>query len=550
MSSKIDGVLETVGALGKYQWIQTSFAGYAYFAGALQFLAIVFHGITPNHRCSLPDWPEDTYQVINERHNESIHQWIPMKNGELDTCHIYTSNHTNQTRECTQYVFDSMEYWGTSLNMQFGMLCSTAYIGTTVKVIFTVGQIAGAVVVGVISDRFGRKTALVGSVMVGSVVGIVTSFSVNIYMFAALRFIIAACYTGAVLAAHIITMEVVGPSHRTYAIAFRSLFWPGGTMFLSLFAYYLQDWNYLQLATSIPGLIGGIAMIFFVKETPHFLVTKGQHEEAERLFSSIAKMNGKTLPHDLIEQLKEDEESAATEKLSEIIHAPVLLKRFAVFLYLWFVAGLGFYGLGFNVTNLLGNVYINNLIAGSAELATVPMTLLSKKLGRKALVIGSLFIGGASLLASTFMGMHLDSNKYGSLMILVYMIGKAGIACVFLFDYFWSSEVFPTTLRSSLVGLCSLLARIGSILAPIIADLSNQVDTIFGSNLGVLIFGITMVIGGFLAFLLPETNNYRMPETIAEANVFRTGRDAYSSTDNKKIGEFSSEANLFASSQL
>ena len=60
---------------------------------------------------------------------------------------------------------------------------------------------------------------------------------------------------------------------------------------------------------------------------------------------------------------------------------------------------------------------------------------------------------------------------YGYAVVLVYMIGKAGIATVFLFDYFWSSEMFPTTLRSSLVGLCSLFARIGSILSPIIADM-------------------------------------------------------------------------------
>ena len=48
--------------------------------------------------------------------------------------------------------------------------------------------------------------------------------------------------------------------------------------------------------------------------------------------------------------------------------------------------------------------------------------------------------------------------------------------------------------------------------------------TIFGVGLGPLIFGITMFIGGALTFYLPETNKQKIPETIAEANAFRTGR--------------------------
>jgi len=51
------------------------------------------------------------------------------------------------------------------------------------------------------------------------------------------------------------------------------------------------------------------------------------------------------------------------------------------------------------------------------------------------------------------------------------MIGKIGIATVFSFSYLWCSEFYPSTLRSTLLGLSSLFARVGSILAPIIVDL-------------------------------------------------------------------------------
>jgi len=51
------------------------------------------------------------------------------------------------------------------------------------------------------------------------------------------------------------------------------------------------------------------------------------------------------------------------------------------------------------------------------------------------------------------------------------MSGKLAITLVMSFNYFWSIEVFPTTLRTTLVGLCSMLARIGIFLSPVIVDL-------------------------------------------------------------------------------
>ena len=73
----------------------------------------------------------------------------------------------------------------------------------------------------------------------------------------------------------------------------------------------------------------------FQNETPHFLVTKGKHKEVEKLFKKIAKMNGKPVPEKILDQLKEDEKEAVSEKFKVILKAPTLLKRFVVFLYLW-----------------------------------------------------------------------------------------------------------------------------------------------------------------------------------------------------------------------
>ena len=65
-------------------------------------------------------------------------------------------------------------------------------------------------------------------------------------------------------------------------------------------------------------------------------------------------------------------------------------------------------------------------------------------------------------------------SVYGIAMVVVAMIGKLAVSILFSFAYFWSSEVFPSTLRTTLVGFCSLMARVGSMAAPAIVDLVSN----------------------------------------------------------------------------
>ena len=75
-------------------------------------------------------------------------------------------------------------------------------------------------------------------------------------------------------------------------------------------------------------------------------------------------------------------------------------------------------------------------------------------------------------------------------MVAVAMIGKLAVSVLFAFSYFWSSEVFPSTLRTTLVGFCSLMARIGSMAAPAIVDLVSEMtkrDTPYGTGCAFLV---------------------------------------------------------------
>ena len=79
-----------------------------------------------------------------------------------------------------------------------------------------------------------------------------------------------------------------------------------------------------------------------------------------------------------------------------------------------FTAGLGYYGLNFNVANLTGRIYMNNLISGAVEIPAALIFFLSLYLGRKSLSITSLFLGSLSLIAVAVMSVYFDLKQSGN----------------------------------------------------------------------------------------------------------------------------------------
>lgn len=55
------------------------------------------------------------------------------------------------------------------------------------------------------------------------------------------------------------------------------------------------------------------------------------------------------------------------------------------------------------------------------------------------------------------------------------MIGKLGISAAFADIYFLSAELFPTSIRSFILGLSCIFGRLGSLASPYIADLVRYI---------------------------------------------------------------------------
>ena len=64
-------------------------------------------------------------------------------------------------------------------------------------------------------------------------------------------------------------------------------------MYTSLIAYYLQDWNWIQLAGSIPCLIVGLLYIPLVIYTPIYLYPTENEIMLNKLHACICKISSK-----------------------------------------------------------------------------------------------------------------------------------------------------------------------------------------------------------------------------------------------------------------
>ncbi|NXS46247.1 S22AD protein, partial [Balaeniceps rex] len=80
------------------------------------------------------------------------------------------------------------------------------------------------------------------------------------------------------------------------------------------------------------------------------------------------------------------------------------------------------------------------------------------------------------------------------------IIGKFTASASFSTSYVYSAELFPTVIRQTGVGLCSMSARVAGIMAPLVRLLSQ-----YHRAIPMAIFGSAPVMGGLLCVLLPET---------------------------------------------
>lgn len=443
------------------------------------------------------------------------------------------------TASCDAWVFDKSIFESTLVS-EFSLVCDRLWMMSTVQASYMIGLLFGSLIMGQLSDRFGRRTMCVLCAVSVTVVGICASFVETYMQFLALRFIIAFLCAGLMVISFVLVMEVVKPEARTMTGMMYAGFFGLGITILPGLAYLIRSWRNLELTI---GILSSVLISYYwiLPESPRWLASQRRHQEALKILKEIAKTNGKTLPPDLevlslISRVHDKQEKeAAVEAGGEdkgkesrlarwsravagtfsdqvtLVRTPIMRRRCLISFFLWFVAASVYYGLIFSGANIKADPFLMIFSSGMVELPSAVVFIYPlDKYGRRPTMSGLFVACGLCLLAILAVPRDLI---YVNLFLV--NLGKFFTTAVFQLQYLFMVELMPTNVRNVAVGTCSMIARIGCVITPYIVTHLGEVHY----ALPFILFGVTSVGAGVLTLLLPETNRTLLPETVAEVEA-------------------------------
>ncbi|OWF37560.1 Organic cation transporter protein [Mizuhopecten yessoensis] len=531
---QLDEVLEKIGQFGRYQkiiFVLICIPGIS--CGIVMTLAVILLGV-PNHRCSIPGYENDTYSIQDSVHQDYVSRYIPPSTKDTsliyDGCQLYSYNSSSTTFDnsshpinaslvtCASWVYDDSEFYETFVS-KHDLVCGSHYKVSTAKSIFFGGVLVGALVFGSLSDGIGRKKTIMVSMALLFASSLGLAWAPNYIAYVILRFLAGMAFSGTFITAYVIGVEIVGPTKRKYTGIINEIFFAFGECCLAGIGYLVRDWHHVEIIIAAP-MVLYLTYWWFIPESPRWLINKGRFDEAEDILRKAAKFNKKELPEKILD--REVRDKPKQEKIYKIFTSRILFIRTLIILYNWMVVSLVYYGLTLNSGNLSGDVYLNFFFSGMVEFpAYIISIIFLDRLGRRTLHCTSMLAGGIACLSTIFTVLY-GGKDLQTLTTVLALIGKLGSSAGFAIIYIYSAELFPTVLRNAAIGIFSCGARVGSMVAPLIADSSQLIGGKMGQAVPLVIFGAASVLAGILTMFLPETLNTRLPETIEDARLFGT----------------------------
>ncbi len=417
----------------------------------------------------------------------------------------------------------------------------------------------GALVLGKVADSIGRKKTL--SVSLGSctvnclrcmivltllqitflfllITNGLSALATSLPLYTLLRFTCGFFTSGYILANFVLLNELIGASKRGLVGVATQAFFAGGIVVFSLQAYFIRHWRELTAVSTAFALPLIILSHFILPESPRWLQSKGNIKEAlevlkyialrnskkwnDRLFRSSAAGSSDDATDSIIstddsegdddeivvhssESVLENHVSKNRDSLGDLFKNNFLFKLTAIQIYTWFVNGACYYALTLAAGTTSGGLYISTALSGAVEFPAYALSIfLLSYFGRTTNIACFMVLGGLSLL-----GILVAAAFLPFIVTSLALLGKLCISSSFAIIYIHSNELFPTTIRNSGMGLVSVAARVGGILAPYIAKMGGILP-----NLHFLLLGILCLTSGISVAFLIDTKDKPLPESI------------------------------------
>lgn len=295
-----------------------------------------------------------------------------------------------------------------------------------------------------------------------------------------------------------------------------------GEIVVAAMAYMCRHWLLLKWTISLY-ILALVPYLFFVPESPHWLLTKHRYDELEVLLRQIARCNRRSNSkwfqyyRYVVESHRKEKDINRRNKIKLsffskicrfLTHIPTMSKLLISGL-LGFVTLLIYFKVSYNLGAMDEiDPYLNIIIGAIVEcIGYIIPSLFMIRFGRKPIFILFLIPTVICLLITPLVDFQ---NRF--IIILIAQLGKFAISGAVCVTYIYVPELFPTSIRATGMGFFILFSRFGSTVGPMIdaaishdRSLMNYVYYLYALLTGFCIF---------LVLLLPETRNVPLADKI------------------------------------
>ncbi|UZJ80890.1 MFS transporter [Fictibacillus sp. KU28468] len=370
-----------------------------------------------------------------------------------------------------------------------------------------IGSLIGALWLGNLTDKFGRKAMYVVDLMAFVVFAALTAFAQAPWELILFRFLLGIGIGADYPISATLVSEFSSTKSRGKHSTSLGAMWFVGAVTAYLVGILLvpvgpSAWRYMLLVGAVFALI-----VFFFRvtlpESPRWLASRGREKEAEEI---MLKITGQKviIPAD----------SAPKTKVSHLF-SKTLFKRTFFVCGFWFCYAVAYYGISMYTPTILkpftnGSQMMVYMGAGTVSLlgllgAIVGMNLV-ERIGRRPLIITS-FTG----LSIALIILALNPSPTFAFLVILF-----SLAVLFanmgggILNFVYPTELFPTSIRASASGLATGFSRIGSIMGILVFP---NLIAAWGSSKALWFFAVIGLLGLIISALLaPETKGKKLEE--------------------------------------
>jgi len=450
------------------------------------------------------------YPVYNETGIFDINETqLILKPKSYEQCDFATTSPKYETAYCSEYVFDHT-FWETTIITEYDLVCEKSALPYLAKMVIFSGLALGSFVSGLVSDRFGRKKAIWFSSVTMLVAGVLTSFApwypLFVFCWLITGTMAISCYT----AAFVWTMELTTGKWKIYLGMAMNYSWPTCRLIIAGLTWNLREWR--NVLRAISGLVAfGSIILFWLPESPRWLIAKGRIPEAQKILADCRKFNGDPIEEEKIE-LRKPAAGSTQGSFFDIFKHPILRWQLLIMYFNWFTTALIMYGLALSWKELTGGLYLNFIIGTLLDFPAKTLAMIMVlKVGRKYPYMAGSAITGTMFLITCFIPRDYFPGNWP--IVVLALIGNFCTTMCFAILYMYSGELMPTTVRASGVGSCSLVSKVGGVTAATVAAMA-QYHVVIPN----ILFASLALTSAVLTIMVPETKGRPMPETLDDVD--------------------------------